>query len=269
MIDSALRAAARPRAFLSVVGPGAPAFLQSMVSNDVESLPPGESCEALLLTPKARIIAPLVVLRRGQDDFLLLTEPELGESLRAALLRFRFAAKCAIEFEEHRSTLVLGLGEGGVRCDDFGIPAVELIDADPPNGAEDVDGDELERLRILAASPRWGHELDDRVLPAEAGLEERAISFTKGCYPGQEPVARLHYRGHPNRGLRVLQLEGEALPAYDAELGLDGKVVGRVTSAARDAERGIVALGYVRREVPGDAVLALDGRTVHQLSPAA
>ena len=114
--------------------------------------------------------------------------------------------------------------------------------------------EELERLRILARTPAWGRELDDRVLPAEAGLEERAISFTKGCYPGQEPVARLHYRGHPNRGLRVLALEGDELPAYDAELSLDGKVVGRITSAVPEAD-GVLALAYVRREVPDDAIL--------------
>ena len=101
-------------------------------------------------------------------------------------------------------------------------------------------------------------------MPAEAGLEERAISFTKGCYPGQEPVARLHYRGHPNRGLRVLGLDGDELPAYDAELTLDGKVVGRVTSAARDAEHGVVALAYVRREVATDAVLLAE-RSARQL----
>ena len=87
------------------------------------------------------------------------------------------------------------------------------------------------------------------MLPAEAGLEEHAISFTKGCYPGQEPVARLHYRGHPNRGLRVLELEGDELPAYDAELSLDGKAVGRITSAVADGD-GVLALAYVRREVP-------------------
>ena len=267
MISPALRAADRPRSFVAVTGPGAGEFLQRMVSNDVEALGPGDSCEALLLTPKARIIAPLVVLRRGQDDFLVLTEPDLGERLRSELLRFRFAAKCAIELEEHRSTLVLGRADGGIPCRDFGLPAVELVDVGPPAGAEPVSGDELERLRILAASPRWGLELDDRVLPAEAGLEDRTISFTKGCYPGQEPVARLHYRGHPNRGLRVLRLEGDALPDYDAELALDGKPVGRVTSAARDDGRGIVALAYVRREVPTDAALELEGRQALQLSP--
>ena len=102
-------------------------------------------------------------------------------------------------------------------------------------------------------------------MPAEAGIDERAISFTKGCYPGQEPVARLHYRGHPNRGLRVIVLAGADLPEYDAELTLDGKVVGRVTSAAADPERGVVALAYVRLEVPTDAVLDLAGRSVRQL----
>jgi aminomethyltransferase len=92
------------------------------------------------------------------------------------------------------------------------------------------------------------------VLPADAGLVERAVSFTKGCYPGQEPIARLHYRGHANRSLRVLALDGNELPGYDAEVAFQGKPVGRVTSVARDGDR-IVALAYVRIEVPLDAEL--------------
>ena len=176
-----------------------------MLSNDVSA----DVCEALLLTPKARVIAPLRVWRRGEGDFLLLTEPELGETVRAALLRARFAAKCEIE---------------------------------------------LEALRIAAGTPRFGREIDDRVMPAEAGLVGRAVSLTKGCFPGQEPIARLHYRGHANRGLRVLAIDGAELPGYDAELTFEGKPVGRVTSAARDGDR-IVALAYVRVEVPADAVL--------------
>ncbi len=94
------------------------------------------------------------------------------------------------------------------------------------------------------------------MLPAEAGLVERAVSLTKGCYPGQEPIARLHYRGHANRGLRVLAVEGDDLPGRDEDLSFDEKVVGRVTSAVR-ANGGIVALAYVRAEVPADAVLAV------------
>ena len=100
--------AKRPRAFVRVAGPDAADYLQRMVSNDVEALAPGESCEALLLTAKARVIAPLRVLRRADDDFLLLTEPELGERVRVELVRMRFAAKAEVELEEHTSMLVFG-----------------------------------------------------------------------------------------------------------------------------------------------------------------
>ena len=243
--------AARPRAFVRVAGPDAEDYLQRMLSNDVAALQAGESCQALLLTPKARVIAPLRVLRRGTEDFLLLTEPELGETLRAALLRMRFAAKAEIEPEEHTSTLVFGAESDGIPNDDYGEPALEILDA----GLEPTVGeDDLEALRIRAGTPRFGREIDDRVLPAEAGLVERAVSLTKGCYPGQEPIARLHFRGHANRGLRVLLIDGEELPEPDAELRLGEKAVGRVTSAVR-ADEGIVALAYVRAEVPSDAVL--------------
>jgi tRNA-modifying protein YgfZ len=268
MAVTTLHTARRPRSYVAVGGPEAASYLNRMVSNEVEALPVGGSCEALLLTPKARIVAPLVVWRRGVDDFLLLTEPEAGERLARELVRARFAAKCQIQLEEHRSVVVLGLEleePVGVSNRDYGMPAVELVDVDAPAGAEPISADELERLRILARTPRLGRELDDRVMPAEAGLDDRAISFTKGCYPGQEPVARLHYRGHPNRGLRVLALAGDELPDYDTELALDGKIVGRVTSAARDPEHGIVALAYVRREVPAGAVLALGDRPARQL----
>ena len=254
----------RPRDYVGVAGPDAASYLQRMVSNDVEALAPGAACQALLLTAKARLIAPLTVLRRGEDDFLLLTEPALGERVASELIRFRFAAKCAIEVEEHTSAIVLGdqPPAGAVPTVDYGVPAYELLDAATPSGT--LDDAELERLRILARTPAWGRELDDRVLPAEAGLDERAISFTKGCYPGQEPVARLHYRGHPNRGLRVLELEGQEVPPYDAELTLDGKAIGRITSAVPDGGATLV-LAYVRREVPEDAVLRHGSRSATQL----
>ncbi len=152
------------------------------------------------------------------------------------------------------------------------MPAYELLDAEAP-AASPLGSEELERLRILARTPAWGLELDDRVLPAEAGLEERAISFTKGCYPGQEPVARLHYRGHPNRGLRVLELEGDALPAYDAELTLDGKVVGRITSAvARRRRRARARLRAPRgpgRRQPPPGLARGDAATLSLPAPVA
>ena len=237
-------------------GADAEAYLQRMVSNDV-ALDPGASCEALLLTAKARVIAPLVVLRRAHEDFLIATEPELRDRVLAELQRFRFAAKCELEPEEHESFLLLAAeppaGSLAYANAELGVTAWEVLDASPPGGLPEATDEELERLRILARSPRFGAELNDRVLPAEAGVEERMISFTKGCYPGQEPVARLHYRGHANRGLRVLTFEAAVEP--DTELEHDGKAVGRVTSVAPDGEGGFVALAYVRREVPAEAAL--------------
>ncbi|MBA3567206.1 MAG: folate-binding protein YgfZ [Actinobacteria bacterium] len=263
MTSTALRVARRPRDFVAVRGPDAASYLQAMVSNDVEALGPGEACEALFLTPKARVIAPMTVLRRAADDFLLLTEPGLGEQLRAGLTRMRFAAKCEITTEDHLSAVVFGGGDG-IPTADYGLPAVEVLDVDiEPT----VGGEELELLRIRAGTPRFGREIDDRVLPAEAGLEVRAVNFEKGCYPGQEPIARQHYRGRINRSLRVLAVEGEVLPDYDAELTHEGKVVGRVTSAAREENR-TVALAYVRVEVSRDAVLDLGGCATTQLDLA-
>ena len=106
--------------------------------------------------------------------------------------------------------------------------------------------------------PRWEREIDDRILPAEAGLDATHVSFSKGCYPGQEPVARLHFRGHPNRG--CASSSSTELPERDAPLLHDGKEVGRVTSAARREDGTVVALAYVRTEVPDDAPLALAAR---------
>jgi folate-binding protein YgfZ len=241
--------AERARASLRVSGPDARDYLQRMVSNDVEALAVGDACPALLLTAKARVIAPVVVLRRGDDDFLVLTEPELGEVVRALLTRMRLRAKCEIEPEVHSSVLVFGGDEGFVTDFDG---ARELLDA---SLTPTIDAEELERRRIEAGVPRWGREIDDRILPAEAGLDATHVNFGKGCYPGQEPVARLHYRGHPNRRLRVLELA--ELPDGDAELVHEGKAVGRVTSAARRADGSVVALAYVRTEVPADAQFEL------------
>jgi tRNA-modifying protein YgfZ len=238
-----------------VRGSEAAEYLQRMVSNDVLALETGDSCEALLLTAKARVIAPLRVWRRGDDDFLLLTEAELGERVRRELVRSRFATKAEIEPEEHSSMLVFGEGAEGIPTSDYGEPAVEVLDEEPEGDL--LSDDELELLRIRARTPRVGREIDDRVLPAEAGLVERAVDFAKGCYPGQEPIARLHHRGHVNRSLRLLELDAGDLPQYDAELRLGDKVVGRVTSAAREDNGRVLALAYVRVEVPDDSELTV------------
>src|SRR5919201_1048215 len=139
-------------------------------------------------------------------------------------MRMRFAARCEIELEEHESYLLIGEGGAGIPSPDYGVAAVEVLDEVPPDLPQLAD-EELERLRIEAGTPRFGLEIDDRVLPAEAGLDETHVSFTKGCFPGQEPIARLRYRGHANRRLRRLDVA-------DAHAGdgilLGDKVVGRV-----------------------------------------
>ena len=243
-------AARRARAYVAVRGTDAVEYLDRLLSNDV---PESGSADALLLTAKARVIAPLLVWRRGDDDVLLLTEPELGEVVSAHLVRNRFAAKCEIELEQHTSAVVFALDvEGGIENRDYGEAAFELLDADLE---ATLDDEELERRRIAAATPRFGRELDERVLPAEAGLDERAVSFTKGCFPGQEPIARQHYRGKVNRRLRVLEVDGEA-PEVETPVTYEGKDVGRVTSAVPG-----LALAYVRVEVPDGAVLRVGSAT--------
>jgi folate-binding protein YgfZ len=244
---TATRYVRRARAFVRVSGPDAEDLLERVLSNDIEALAIGEACDALLLTPKARVLALVRVHRRGHEEFLLSTDPETGDALRTQLVRARLRSKCEIEPEDHTAWLTLG--------------GAELVDDEPPG--EEVDAATWERFRIESGIPAWGTEIDDRVLPAEAGLTETHVSFTKGCYPGQEPIARLHYRGHPNRTLRRLDLEASEVPSRDAELTLDGKAVGRITSAVGRGDGTLAALGFVRTEVPADAVLALaDGTPV-------
>lgn len=250
------------RGYVGVSGPDAVEFLERMLSNEVATLTPGpEARPALLLTPKGRLIAPLRVVRESPDAFLLITDArELAEPVADALRRARFAAKCEIEVLpwEGRVHFGVDLGPTATRNYDFGVEAFETWGPRSVMHVPAVDA-ELEALRIGAGTPAWGKELDDSILPAEAGLDRTHISFTKGCYPGQEPIARLHHRGHPNRTLRVLAAEA-AEPG--AEIVWNEKVVGRVTSAVTGR-----ALGYVRTEVPEDAALLIGGAEATLTAP--
>jgi tRNA-modifying protein YgfZ len=128
--------------------------------------------------------------------------------------------------------------------EDLGAMRAAALEA----GAVEVGAEAAECLRIELGRPRYGLDLDDSVIPQEAGLNERAVSFTKGCYVGQETVARLFYRGKPNRELRGLS-SAEPLPV-GTELKLAERVVGTVTSSALSPRHGAVALAIVRREAP-------------------
>jgi aminomethyltransferase len=251
------------RAFVGVRGRDAEKLLQSLVSNDVEAVEPGGSCLAFVLTPKGRPLADLRVWREAADAFVLEAEPELHDELAAIVRRYRLAARAEITDDRDRlaSISVLGplpqpvgvlVAQGPLGQDVLGTPEAvavvwrELVSA----GYRPIGSEAFEIARVEAGIPRFGAEIDASVLPAETGLVEQTVSFTKGCYVGQEPVARLHYRGHPNRHLRhLLPLEG-ALSSVPAEIVVGERVVGRLTSVAQPPGDGpAVGLGYVRREI--------------------
>jgi len=241
------------RGYVEVSGHDAQDFLERMLSNDVASLDGSEGRPALLLTAKGRIIAPLKVVRTAPEAFLLVTDAsELAGPVATALRAARFASRCEIEVRPWEGFVQLGSEAAlpAFRTGDYGTEAWETW-REAGAVAEAADAAALEELRIEAGTPAWGKELDEGILPAEAGLDATHISFDKGCFPGQEPIARLHYRGHANRRLRRLEVS-EANPGD--EIVWNGKVVGRVTSAAPGR-----ALGYVRTAVPDDAVLNVGG----------
>ncbi len=246
-------AAVLERAFVRASGPDAVAYLQSMVTNDVEAIAPGGGVYALLLTPKARVIADLEVFRTGAD-LVLACPPETAEGVLGTLLRARFRKKVVLEPADY--ALVWGDADGALAELATPVGVERLLEAAPANGAASADDWEL--ARIEAGVPRFGHEFDADSMPAEAGLEERAISFTKGCYPGQEPVARLHYRGHANRGVRGVRFAASAaMPG--TRVTVDGAQVGKITSAVESPRLGSIGLAVLRREVADGAAGDAEG----------
>jgi folate-binding protein YgfZ len=251
------------RAFVGVRGRDAEKLLQSLVSNDVETVEPGGSCIAFVLTPKGRPVADLRIWREAADAFVLEAEPELQAELQAIVRRYRLAARAEIADDRDRlaSISVLGplerapgllLADGPLGVDVLGPPedVASLWRELVPAGARPIGTEVYEIARVEAGVPRFGAEIDASVLPAETGLVDRAVSFSKGCYVGQEPVARLHYRGHPNRHLRHLLSFDGAVPSAPAEITLGDRVVGRLTSVAQPpGDAPAVGLGYVRSEV--------------------
>jgi folate-binding protein YgfZ len=270
---------------LALTGTEAKPFLTGQVTNDIEALEPGHGQYAALLTPKGKMLADLRVLDTG-EELLLICERAGLQAVFDTIRRFSLGH----DVELHKRTVQQGLlslvgprscavggvdetaaGEehmnarasiGGadvllVRTD-LGVDVVCAAEdtesvraALVAAGAVEVSEDAAEILRIESGRPRHGVELDETVIPQEAGLNERAVSFTKGCYVGQETVARLHWRGKPNRHLRGLRL-GTPAPV-GTELLRGEKVVGRIASAVESPVHGHIALAFVRREAsPGD-----------------
>jgi folate-binding protein YgfZ len=276
------------RGKLLVGGPEAAEYLQGQLSNDVEALGPGEGCYAALLDRKGHMQADMRVLRPGAEpDLWLDTEPEALAVARRHLETYKIGRDVDVaDVSSERAILsLIGPGTGSVAgtpplpadaCETVTVAGVECLAAGTEEGVDlilaaadrdrlreallgagavEVDPAAAEILRIEAGRPRFGAEMvASETMPAEAGIVDAAVSFTKGCYIGQEPVARLHHRGRANRHLRGLRLSDPV--EAGAVLALDGRDVGRVGSACVSPAYGPIALAIVRREAEPGAELA-------------
>jgi folate-binding protein YgfZ len=268
------------RAVFGVRGGEVADFLQGQVSNDVESLVPGGGCYATLLTHKGKIRADLRILRT-EDGWLLDAEP-IARPVVAHMLE-TYSLGRDVRFEdmtEDRTVLSLigpasrekldaappgeehahVVGEHGLYvATDLGVDVI-AADAEAARdalGVNEVPEDVAECLRIESGRPRLGRELGNEVIPQEAGINERAVDFEKGCYVGQETVARLHYKGKPNRHLRGLRLREPAERGAPVVLG--DKQVGSVASTCVSPTFGPIALALIRREAGPGEVVVVDG----------
>jgi tRNA-modifying protein YgfZ len=283
---------------LALSGAQAAELLNGQVSNDVEALAAGAGCYAARLTNKGKMLCDLRVLNTG-DELLLLTE---RAALQALFDQIRRGA-IGWQAELHKRTLQQGLlsvigprardvvpgagalpaaehanraGEVGgapalLVATDNGVDVVcaaedtaRIRDALVGRGAVAVEEADAEVARVESGRPRYGVDLDDTTIPQEAGLNDRAVSFTKGCYVGQETVARLHWRGRPNRHLRGLRLSDPAPSGTPLRLG--ERDVGRLGTVAVSPAHGPIALAIVRREAgPGDTLAVGDGAVTAQV----
>jgi folate-binding protein YgfZ len=265
------------RAKLLLRGAEAVDFLQGQVTNDVAALAPGSGCYAAILTHKGKLRTDLRILR-GEDWVWLDCEPLGAAVLLHTVQTYSLGRDVSYEDLTAGRGILSLLGPGADGALDAAPPpeehafvegelgiyartslGVDVICRDPATargalGVEEVAGDAAECLRIESGRPRLGLDMDGDTIPQEAGLNERAVSFTKGCYVGQETVARLHYKGKPNRHLRGLRLTAPA--EHGEEIVLGDKPVGRVGSACESPSLGPIALALLRREAsPGEEVL--------------
>ena len=222
-----------PRDFVLVRGEEARTFLQGQLSQDVGEMPPGVSARSFLLQPQGKVDAYLRVTCIGDDAFVLDIDTGWGDDVVARLERFKLRTKADVRRVDGFQVVAT--------LDDDGELREELFD-DMEIGGEPGHPDEYEAARIRAGWPAMGSEVDESTIPASLGVVDMAVSFTKGCYTGQELVARIDSRG----GKTPTKLVGvrAATAAAGDPVVVDGAEVGRVTSASGD-----VALALVRREV--------------------
>jgi tRNA-modifying protein YgfZ len=286
------------RARLALTGGDRRSFLQGLVTNDVLALGPGQSCYAAMLTPQGRMMTDLYVHETG-DQLLLDIPRERASALAARFDQSIFSEDAAVRdvSAEWRhltcpegSDLALSQlarsdpagGTPGIvvaRGLPFDVPLIDLfvpapdasaaLEAMQRAGLTPVGQDAFEILRVESGVPRWGVDMTEETIPLEAGIDQRAISLTKGCYVGQEVIIRVLHRGHGRVARRLVRLAltgaaEETLPSRGEGLKAADREVGRLTSVAWSPRLGGIALGYVHRDFvePGTEVTYSGGRAV-------
>jgi folate-binding protein YgfZ len=283
------------RGKVDVTGPDAAEYLQGQVTNDVLALGGGDGCYAALLDPKAHIMADMRILSGGPEELWLDTEPQALEPLLSHLRMYKIGRRVEVADRTPERAILSLIGPGAIalatRATGADAPVAEhrwtagrvggtsvriaatalgadvLAPAEAAEavrtallaaGAQEVGDEAVEVLRVERGIPRYGVDMTADNLPGEAGIVDRAVSFTKGCYIGQEPVARMYHRGRPNRHLRGLRLE---TPVARGEPLRDGeREVGRLTSVVESPRLGPLGLALIRREVePGARLSAAAG----------
>ena len=279
------------RRSIAITGTDAADYLEGQVTNEVEALAPGEGCYAALLDRKGHMQGDMRLLRIGDEAFELETEAVAGDAILRHLSMYKIGREVEVEDvsgrtitlsvigpaavevtgtgplvpeHAHRAHSIGGVGSRAVATDlgvDLVVPAAEVegvADELARAGAEAVTEAAAEIVRVESGRPRFGAEMTTATIPEEAGINERAVSFTKGCYIGQETVARLHYRGKPNRHLRGLRLGG---PGESGELvRLGDRDLGSIGTAVLSPAHGHIALAILRREAePGATVTVGEG----------
>ncbi|CAA9336214.1 MAG: tRNA-modifying protein YgfZ [uncultured Nocardioidaceae bacterium] len=251
------------RGVLRVSGPDRLTYLHSLTTQHLERLAPGQPVQALVLSPQGHVEHHLV----GTDDgeaFLAHTEPGRVEALVTFLDRMRFMMR--VEVEDVTAAHAVAWRPAGTTAGRFDVLDRSRLEqyaeaAGPPCGLWAYDA-----LRIARGEPRLGVDTDHRTIPNEVGWVGPAVHLEKGCYRGQETVARVHTLGRPPRRLTMLHLDGSEnrLPVTGTEVTHAGRAVGFVGSAARHHELGPVALALLKRNVPVAAVLEVDGMPAAQ-----
>ena len=265
-----------PRDFLRVWGPDAVSWLQGQLAQDVAALGVGAAADSLLLQPQGKVDALVRVLRTGADELVLDVDEGFGDAVLARLRRFKIRIKADVEPLPWRCIAVRGPrahevaagASGGTLVDSDwpGLPGVDVVGEAPlaPEGVRRCSLAAWHAVRVEAGVPAMGAELTERTIPAEAGIVDRSVSFTKGCYTGQELVARIDSRGgnvpRRLRGVVVAGVSGGMEPPVGASVVAGGREVGTLTSVA-SSPGGAVALAYVRRDVepPADAEVRWEG----------